>query len=375
MAGIPIGINPLWFAIVALITWSLGSTYYPDRVPGIAPGAAYALGLVSALLLFASIVLHELGHAVVARRRGIRVEGIDLWLLGGVSKLKDSPHGPDDELRFAAAGPAVTAVIAAFFGALELALPSGTPEVVRALVTYQLVVNVAILGFNLVPAFPLDGGRILRALIWRRVGDEGRATRAAAAGGRAFAYVLIALGALAAFAGAIGGLWLALIGGFLLLAGRAEEAQQEMEAAFTGREARELMALPAITVPASISVEEAARAFFARYRFQAFPVVEGEDVVGLLTMASVEGLPRARWARTTVGTLADRDRDLLIDEHTDVAALLRRPAFARTGRAIVLTAGGEVGIISATEVRRALAAARLVDDSGDPGPSGRVAHG
>jgi Zn-dependent protease len=137
LAGIPIGINPLWLVIVALITWSLGATYYPDQVDGIAPAGAYFLGLVSALLLFASIVLHELGHAIVARRRGVRIEGIDLWLLGGVSKLKDSPHRPGDELRYAVAGPAVTLLIAMLFGAASAALPSGAPAAVRALVDYS----------------------------------------------------------------------------------------------------------------------------------------------------------------------------------------------------------------------------------------------
>ena len=145
LAGIPIGISPLWLVIVGLITWSLGATYYPDQIQGIAPGPAYLLGLVSALLLFASILLHELGHAIVARRRGVRIEGIDLWLLGGVSKLKDSPHAPGDELRYAIAGPAVTLVIVALFGALSAALPSNAPETVKALIEYQFFVNAAIL--------------------------------------------------------------------------------------------------------------------------------------------------------------------------------------------------------------------------------------
>ena len=116
LAGIPISIHPLWLVIVALITWSLGSTYYPDEVSGIAPAAAYGLGLASALLLFASILLHELGHAMVARRYGVEIEGIELWLLGGVAKMKGAAHRPEEELRFALAGPGVTAVIAVVFG-------------------------------------------------------------------------------------------------------------------------------------------------------------------------------------------------------------------------------------------------------------------
>lgn len=375
VAGIPIGVNPLWLVIVALITWSLGSTYYPDQIAGIAPGPAYLLGLVSALLLFASILLHELGHAVVARRRGVRVEGIDLWLLGGVSKLKDSPHRPGDELRYAVAGPAVTLLIAALFGVLDAALPSSAPAAIRALVTYQFAVNSLILAFNLIPAFPLDGGRILRALIWRRVGDIARATRAAATVGRGFAYGFILLGFLTALEGAIGGLWLALIGFFLLLAGRAEESAQEVEAALSGHEARELMAFPAVTIPASTTVDEAVRSFFARYRYRSFPVLDGHRVVGLATIARVEALSPTDRLSKRVGEIAERDPELFINEHVDVAALLRRPAFARIGRAIVLTEADGVGILSATEVQRSLRASRLAASSEHPSSDGGIATG
>ena len=257
LAGIPIGINPLWLVIVGLITWSLGATYYPDQVSGISPAAAYGLGFASALLLFASIVLHELGHAVVARRRGVAVEGIDLWLLGGVSKLRGSPHGPGDELRYAAAGPAVTLAIALGFGAVVLALPAGTPAALRALLEYQLYVNALILAFNLLPAFPLDGGRILRAVVWARVGEMARATSIAATVGRGFAYGFIFLGVLVALQGAPGGLWLSLIGLFLAFAGRAEEGAQQLRSTLGGHQARELMSYPAVVIPAEFTVDAA----------------------------------------------------------------------------------------------------------------------
>ena len=186
IAGIPVGVSPWWLVIVALITWSLGASYFPEEVHGISPAASYALGLASALLLFASILAHEFGHAIVARRHGIEVEEIDLWLLGGVSRMRGEAHAPGDELRYALAGPAVTAVIAACFGVVLLLLPSSTPAVVRALVEYQTLVNGLILVFNLLPAFPLDGGRVLRSLLWRRTAatsdDRPRLPRASAVG-------------------------------------------------------------------------------------------------------------------------------------------------------------------------------------------------
>jgi Zn-dependent protease len=254
LAGIPISIHPLWLVIVALITWSLGEAYYPEKVPGIAPAAAYGLGLASALLFFASILLHELGHAVVARRYGVAIEGIQLWLLGGVARMKDTAHQPDHELRFALAGPAVTLAIVIAFGLATAALPASAPEALSSFVAYQASVNLLILVFNLLPAFPLDGGRVLRALLWRRSGDIERATVRAAAVGRGFAYALIALGFAGAFLGAPGLLWLGLIGVFLILAGGAEEAGVRLKSTLRGLGLRRVMAVPAATLKADAGV-------------------------------------------------------------------------------------------------------------------------
>ena len=371
LAGIPIGINPLWLVIVGLITWSLGATYYPDEVSRIAPAAAYGLGLASALFLFASIVLHELGHAVVARRHGVAIEGIDLWLLGGVAKLRGEPHQPGDELRYAAAGPAVTVAIAASFGVIVVALPAGAPDALRALLAYQFFINTIILAFNLLPAFPLDGGRILRAALWARVGDMARATSIAATVGRGFAYAFIGLGMLAALGGAFGGLWLSVIGVFLLFATGAEEGHQKIRKALSGHRASELMAFPAVVIPADLAVAEAVTAF-GRHRYRVFPVVEHERVLGLLTIDRVESLPPSRRTSTLARDLVESDPDLFVDEDADVVELLERPGFQRIGRAVVLTDRGGVGILSITEVQRAVRASRLAPDG--PGPTVPVAH-
>ena len=151
IAGISVGISPLWLIVVALITWSLGAGYYPSEVHGITTAGSYALGLVSALLPFASILAHEFGHALVARRRGVHVDEIDLWRFGGAARMSGEPRTAEDELHFALTGPAVTAVVAVVFGALAMALPSSAPAALRALVSYQVQINLLILGFNLVP--------------------------------------------------------------------------------------------------------------------------------------------------------------------------------------------------------------------------------
>jgi Zn-dependent protease len=361
LAGIPIGIQPLWLAIVGLITWSLGHDYFPAEVDGIASGQAYALGLVAALLLFVSILLHELGHAVVARRRGVEIEEIDLWLLGGVARMKQEPKRGRDELAFAAAGPAVTAVIAGVLAVIGVALPSHV-DALRALVDYELYVNAAVLGFNLLPAFPLDGGRILRALLWIRSGDHDRATARAAGIGRAFGIGMIVLGVLSVLGGAIAGLWFALIGMFLLAAGGAESQHAALHARFGDEPIRELLASPVISVPGDLTAAEAIPAYFVRYLHTAYPVIDDAGrVTGLLTIDAVRGLAHQQRAATDVASLSDQDPQLIVHPHDSIADVLTRPAFLRSGHAIAVDDNGHaVGMLAAVDVQRWVQATDLL---------------
>ncbi len=369
IAGIPVGISPWWLIIVALITWSLGDGYFPSVVNNISPALSYTLGFVSALLLFLSILLHEFGHAIVARHHGIEVEEIDLWLLGGVSKMHDEAHDPDDELRYALAGPGVTAIIAIVFGAISLALPASTSSVVRALVDYQLLVNVLILGFNLLPAFPLDGGRVLRSLLWRHNRDLERSTATAASVGRGFGYAMIAIGVLSLFSGYAGGLWLAVIGVFIVVAAGAQAVSAQVQARFAGVPARELMSTPVVSIPLDVSLERAGSDYFLSYRYTAFPVIDvSGHFTGVLALHRLEQVPPYQRATRTVADVADRDPSLAIGEEEDVAALLSRPAFGRVGRAVVVDASGSpVGLLSITDIERVLRAASLSRGSGANG--------
>ena len=377
LAGIPIGVQPLWLLIVALITWSLGAVYYPDRVDGIAPVAAYALGLASALLLFASILLHELGHSLVARRHGVEIEEVDLWLLGGVARMSGYPKAAGDELRFAAAGPAVTLVIGLAFGLVALALPSSAPAALRALVDYQLFVNAAILVFNLIPAFPLDGGRIARALLWMRSGDITAATHVAAALGRGIGYAMVALGLVATVLGVVSGIWFAIVGVFVAGAAKVEERGLLIRTAFTGREAGRLMTYPAVSIPAATTVREALRDYFAVRGYRAFPVLDGERLLGLLDADTARRVPAVERDALTAGELVSYQPELVVDEHQDVAELLERPAFERLGRALVLTSAGGIGIVSITDVQRVLRALELggLGHRDSPAPRSRAHDG
>jgi Zn-dependent protease/predicted transcriptional regulator len=363
IAGIPVGVSPWWLAIVALITWTLGASYFPEEVHGISSGASYALGLASALLLFASILAHEFGHAIVARRHGIAVEEIDLWLLGGVSRMHGEAHDPDDELRYALAGPAVTLVIAACFGVAVLLLPSSTPAVVRALVEYQALVNGMILVFNLLPAFPLDGGRVLRSLLWRRSGDIERSTATAASVGRGFGYVMIFLGLLEFLGGGPGGLWLVLIGVFVTMAAGQQAAGAQVQAALSGVHASDLMSTPVVSIPERTSPAQAVSDYFLPYRYTSFPVIDVQGRVrGLVSVKQIESLTHQQRAASRVAEIADRDPDLIVGEGEDIVTLLERPAFARVGRAVVVDeSGAPVGLVSITDVQRTLRASRLAE--------------
>jgi len=369
LAGIPIGIHPLWLVVVALITWSLGSEYYPAEVDGLSTAAAYGLGFASALTLFAGILLHELGHAVTARRAGIEVQEIDLWLLGGVARISGEPHRPRDELRFALAGPLVTFGLVVAFAAARIVLGSGGPSWVRALLDYQLYVNGLILGFNLMPAFPLDGGRVLRAELWRRSGSRRDATMRAAAVGRGVGYVLAGLGVLSFLAGAPGGLWFALMGGFIVLAARAEEQGEVVDAALTGRTVAELMSSPAIAIGADASLHDAAQ-LFAAHLYTTFPVVAADGrAVGLLTIDAVRHVPAGRRDQVTVGEVAVDDAGLLVSPDMPLIEAVRLPAFQRLGRLVAVDVDDRVvGILSTTDVHRVLRARELADASPRPVP-------
>jgi Zn-dependent protease/CBS domain-containing protein len=365
LAGVPVGVHPLWLVIVALLTLALGDSYFPTEAPGLSDGVAYLLGLLSALALFAGILLHELGHAVVARRHGLEVEEIDLWLLGGVARMSGEPGEPGDELRFALAGPAVTAVVLAAFGALRLVAGDALADWLRAFVDYQIYVNAAILAFNLLPAFPLDGGRVARSLLWKRLGERERATELAARGGRAFGIGLVVLGLLSFAAGSVSGLWLALVGGFLIVAAGAEAQHSALERTFAGRSAASLMSAPAVSLRDDLTVEEAIVSGFSRHLYSAFPVVDlSGRCVGILTIGAVRAIPAQQRGGRLVREAAVRDRALLVTPETPVAALVERPAFVRVGRAVVVDDGERpVGVVSVTDVQRRLRADALLPDA------------
>ncbi|MEX1142288.1 MAG: site-2 protease family protein [Thermoleophilaceae bacterium] len=353
VAGIEIGVNWSWLIIFALIAWSLAAAIFPETNPGLSTGAYVAMAAVAAVLFFVSLLLHELGHATVARREGMDIDGIVLWLFGGVARFKGLFPSAGAELRIALAGPAVTVVIAAVLLALAWAVP--LPAGVDGVVTWLGTINVVLLVFNMLPALPLDGGRVLRAILWSSTGDFTRATQIAGALGRGFGIVMIAGGFLMLFlAGAAGGLWLALIGWFLMAAASAESNLATVREALGTLDVRDAMASEPIVAHPDMGVDRFVDELFTRSRHAAYPVVgDGGDVVGLLGFRDVAALAPERWTATRVRDLARPVADVLVLAPTDdLGSAAMELSQTQIGRALVLDDGRLVGLLSMTDVSR-----------------------
>lgn len=359
IAGIRIGIHWSWLAIFVLITWTLAVEVFPSQNPDLSSGAYTAMAVVAAILFFVSLLLHELGHALQARRDDVEIDGITLWLFGGVAKFKGELPSAGAELRIALAGPLVSLAIGALCIALAVSL--ALPEAADGVVAWLGYVNTALLVFNLVPALPLDGGRVLRALLWLRGRDLERATVTAGYAARALAYLLIA-GGIAAFLflGAFGGAWLAFIGWFLLQASGAEVRWVAAKQALDGLRVADVMTRDPVTVEPSLPLGRFVDEVVWRNRHTTYPVVDDGRVLGLLPFRCVAESPRSTWDVTTVRDCMIPLGDVVVLRgDSDVAAALAELRESDVGRGLVLDDGRLLGILSPNDIAGALELQRL----------------
>jgi Zn-dependent protease len=367
--GIRIGVDPSWFFVLFLYIWILSSGY-KDTFGAGHDNKAFTLAVVSALLFFASVVLHELGHALVARRNGISITSISLWLFGGMADLRSEPQTPGAEFRVAAAGPSVTflvvvaSVLAGFgiygagqFGdALALQARSNPPGGAVVLGWFANV-NAFVLVVNLLPALPLDGGRILRALVWWRTGDRNRATRAAARLGRGFALVLVGLGLYIVVLGSLVGLWLVAIAWFISGAARAAETQSAITSRLEGLKVADVMDDEPVAIGAATKLDRAEDEFFLRYGYPWFPVIDQPGhVLGVLTKTKVDQVPQTLRNEYTADQVMISDPgSFKVDQEAPLETLLHADGLAQLGAVMAVDAEGILrGIVTADQVRRAL---------------------
>jgi Zn-dependent protease/CBS domain-containing protein len=340
VGGVPVYVHFTWLLVFGLVTWTLAGSYFPARSPGLAAPDYWSRGLVTALLLFASILVHEGAHAVVARRRGLEVRSVTLFLFGGVARIDRDASDGRTELRMALAGPAVSLLLAALFGlaTLSSALFPTARDVTRALGS----INLGLALFNLLPAFPLDGGRVLRGLLWKRLGRL-RATAIAVETGSVFALGLMAGGAAGFLLGApLLGAWSALVGWFLLDAAGAAYRQLRVHDATSGLTVADVMTRRVVAVPAFFPVDEALRTYLAPTGFGTYPVVRDGAVVGLLRLTDVLRLPESqRRSRSVQSLMAPVPEGCMVPPEMLLGEALER--MSRTGqRRLVVVEGGRL---------------------------------
>jgi Zn-dependent protease len=369
--GIRIGVDPSWFLALFLFIWWL-SDYYQSALPGSDDGAAFALAVVSALLFFLSILLHELGHALVAIRNGISIQGIDLWLFGGIAKMSQDTSSPGVEFRVAIAGPVVTLLIAILCAGLGILAAGGVDEYWNAvafdaegtaggfvaMMSYLTSINIVLLVFNMIPAFPLDGGRVARAIAWKVTGDRSRATTFAATIGQGFSYLLIGVGIFWAFQiDFIGGIWFVFIGMFLGQAARSATYQNAVLSRIEGVRVEDVMDAEPVAIPADMTIEDALHEYFLRYRYDWFPVVDRAGrFVGIVDRERAERIPDDKQPVFTVREiLRSEDDNLRVRSDDPLEALLGRQALMRLGALMAVDDGDRLlGVVTWDQVRRAL---------------------
>ena len=367
IGGVEVRINWSWLVIFALIVWTLADGVFPSTNPGLSGNTHLAMAIVAALLFVVSILLHELGHAWEARREGLEVDGITLWLFGGVSQFKGGFPSAGAEFRIAIAGPLVSLVLGVFFVLIAIA---GLPSAVDGVAAWLGYINLALLVFNLIPALPLDGGRVLRAALWQSKGDLAWATRVGTDIGRVFGYLFIGLGlAMFIFQGSFSGAWLAFIGWFLLQAATAEARYIATEAALHGLRVRDLMVRDPVTVDGDLTVGQFMDEVARSRRFTTYPVVDGGRPIGLLAFGSVAALPRSEWdSRRVREAMLPLDRVPQLTEDETAIDALTALSSPTSNRGLVVENEHLAGLLSITDLTRALELRRSRPSKGESRP-------
>lgn len=351
--GFPIRIDYSWFLVAALVVWTFSASEFPRLLPGYDRPTYLAMGVAAAVLFFLSVLLHELGHAIVGRSRGITVEGITLFIFGGIAQAREEARRPLDEFLLTVAGPLTSVFLAGVFWVAHLGgLAVGAPPAVPAVLRFIGVLNFVLAVFNLIPGFPLDGGRIFRSIVWAATGDMARATRWATWGGRLFGGALIAIGVWGLASGLIlGGLWAAFIGWFLVNAASTSYRQFRLRRVLEMIPVERVMMVEPRTVPANEPVEGVIRDWFLRGRQDVYPVELDGIVLGVVSVDDVADVPPERRATVTAAQVMRATYDLpsVAPDETLADVVLRLGAGERS-MALVLDEGGLVGLLDARDV-------------------------
>jgi Zn-dependent protease/predicted transcriptional regulator len=350
---IDIYINYTWFIVVVLIAWSLAYGYYQQRIPGGSHLTYWGLGLLTSVIFFLCVLLHEISHSYVSKKSGIPVPRITLFIFGGVAQISREPPDPRTELKVAAAGPVMSgALFALFLGLYLLCIRVYNFPVLGAVFGILAVVNGAVVLFNLVPGFPLDGGRLLRAYLWKKKNDLQEATLITSRVGRAFALALIFLGFFQLLWGNIvGGIWLIFIGFFLEQAATSGYQQVLIREGLAGSRIREIMSHDIISTSESLSLSELVEDFFFKHRFNSYPVVKNGKFLGCVSLNQVKQFPKEKWDQVKVSQAMERlPSELLLHPGQEAVEAFSRMVRTGRGRLPVVDEGRLVGIVTRRDI-------------------------
>jgi Zn-dependent protease/predicted transcriptional regulator len=364
IAGIQIRLDLSWFIIFAMVGISLSAGYFPQRFPDQQPLSYWLAGLLATLCFFGSILVHELAHSLMARRAGIQVPEITLFIFGGMSRLSEEAKDAKTEFKIAIVGPFASFALALMFWAILRGLQSGPPSLAVEVLTYLAWINLAVGIFNLIPAFPLDGGRVLRAFLWHRSGSLTQATRTSANIGKGFAIVLMVFGGLQIFTGAlIGGLWLIFIGMFLrgMAAGGYEEVA--IRQSLAGMSVQEVMIDEVVRVPPDLPLEHLVHHYFLRYGYRGFPVVHDNKVLGFISLAHMRDLAdEQRRGLTVEDVMQPLENRMIVTPKTSLADALKRMTQEELNQLLVMQDVALLGMITKAGVLRFLEIKQVLKD-------------
>jgi Zn-dependent protease/predicted transcriptional regulator len=366
LAGFQVGLDWSWLILAVLITWTLSVGIFPSYYPDLTPRLYWSMGAVAALGLFASIVLHEFAHALVARRYDLPIRGITLFIFGGVAEMEREPDRPAVEFLVAIAGPIASFLIgAACWLVAQAAGAAGLGVPVAGVLAYLAAINVVLAVFNLAPAFPLDGGRMLRAALWHWQGSLRRATRIASAIGGGFGIVLIALGVYRVVIGDfVGGMWWFLIGMFVRLAAQASYRQVLIRENLRGVPVRRIMTADPITVPSTISVAQLVDGYVYQHHHKLFPVAEDGRLVGCVSINDVKRVPREQWPDTRVSEVMQPcSADTAIGPDADAMEVLSAMSRTQNSRFLVMEGDRLIGVLTLKDMLKFLSVKLDLEES------------
>lgn len=347
--GFEVGIDLSWIIIAILIAWSLSTGFFPFRYKNLSTQTYWVMGMIGAVGLFLSIIAHEFCHSLVARKSGMPMKGITLFIFGGVAEMGEEPPSAKAEFLIAVIGPLSSIAIAAiFYGIYQVGIVIGWSQAISGVVAYLAMINALLAVFNLVPAFPLDGGRILRSILWGWKGNLRWATRISSTIGSGFGIFLIIIGFIRILSGNfIGGMWLGLIGLFIQGAAKMSYQQLITRRALEGEPLKRFMKTNPVTVPDSLTVDQLVENYIYRYHFKMFPVVNSNKLLGCITTKQVKEIPSEDWNRKTVGEIADQcSAKNTIEPDADAVQALSAMRRNNASRLMVVENDQLVGIIA-----------------------------